>query len=243
MCTVTFVPQKGQGFILTSNRDEQASRSPENITKTTLYDQQMLFPRDTEAGGTWIAVSDQNKVVCLLNGAFDLHRRTPPYRKSRGIMVLESFEYDSLQEFAENYDFENLEPFTFVLIDNGTLAELRWDGTKKHYKKLDNRQMHIWSSATLYDAETRKRREVWFEDWKKTHENYNLSSILDFHKNAGDGDPWNDVIMNRLGMVQTVSITNVINDQKGIAMHYHDLVNQAIKKAKINLEGEVVESS
>lgn len=243
MCTVTFVPQKDQGFILTSNRDEQASRSPQNITSTTHYGQQMLFPKDKEAGGTWVAVSDQNRVVCLLNGAFDFHQRTPPYRKSRGIMVLECFEYDSLFDFAGSYNFKGLEPFTFVLIDQGQLAELRWDGTKKHYKKLDSAQLYIWSSATLYDTKTRKRREAWFEEWKKTPKNYNLSSILDFHKNAGDGDPWNDVIMNRLGIVQTVSITNVISDQNGIAMHYHDLVNQAIKKAKINLEGEVVESS
>lgn len=243
MCTVTFVPQKEGGFFLTSNRDEQASRSPQNITSATHYGQQMLFPRDTTAGGTWIAVSDQNKVVCLLNGAFDFHQRTPPYRKSRGIMVLECFEYDSLFDFVGNYNFAGLEPFTFILIDQGQLAELRWDGTKEHYKKLDPRQLHIWSSATLYDANTRKRREGWFEEWKKTTKNYNLSSILYFHKNAGDGDPWNDVIMNRLGIVQTVSITNVISDQNGIAMHYHDLVNQAIKKAKINLEGEVVESS
>lgn len=243
MCTVTFVPQKGGGFLLTSNRDEQASRSPQNITTATLYGQQMLFPRDTEAGGTWIAASGQNKVVCLLNGAFKFHQRRPPYRKSRGIMVLECFEYNALSDFAESYNFEGLEPFTFVLIDQGELAELRWDGSQKYYKKLATDHLHIWSSATLYDANAQKRREEWFEEWKKTQENYNLSSILDFHKHAGDGDPWNDVIMNRLGMVQTVSITNVISNQNGIAMHYHDLVNQAIKKAKINLEGEVVESS
>ena len=44
-------------------------------------------------------------------------------------------------------------------------------------------------------------------------------------------------------MVQTVSITNIINTQDSISMHYYDLVNEGFKQAKISLEGEVVESS
>ncbi|MEO0339976.1 MAG: NRDE family protein, partial [Bacteroidota bacterium] len=89
MCTVTFIPQQGQDFILSSNRDEQASRSPQGLSRIDQFQKELLFPRDTEAGGTWIAASNKDQVVCLLNGAFELHHRQPPYRKSRGIMVLE----------------------------------------------------------------------------------------------------------------------------------------------------------
>ncbi|MBK9018424.1 MAG: NRDE family protein [Saprospiraceae bacterium] len=38
----------------------------------------LIFPRDTAAGGTWIAASDTNRVACLLNGAFVKHKHQPP---------------------------------------------------------------------------------------------------------------------------------------------------------------------
>jgi uncharacterized protein with NRDE domain len=243
MCTVTYVPQKNGGFTLTSNRDEAPHRSPQNITQTNLYQRNMLFPRDTTAGGTWIATSDRNRVVCLLNGAFDFHRHEPPYRKSRGLMVLEAFEYPRLADFTKNYDFCDMEPFTFILSEGEKLIELRWDGTQKYMQELNHQAMHIWASATLYTSEVQQKRVNWFEAWRKEQEDYHPERILDFHRTAGDGDPWNDVMMNRQGIVQTVSITQIINDGAEINMHYHDLVNDNLKQAKISLEGEVVEST
>lgn len=243
MCTVTYVPQADRGFILTSNRDEAPHRSPKNITQTQLFQQDMLFPRDEGAGGTWIATSDKNRVVCLLNGAFVKHQHHPPYQKSRGLMVLEAFEYQRLADFTKNYDFCNMEPFTFILCEGEELLELRWDGSQKYIKELNHQSMHIWASATLYSPEVQQKRVKWFEAWQDKHLEYHPDKILDFHRTAGDGDPWNDVIMNRNGIVQTVSITQIINNGAEIRMHYHDLVNDNLKQAKITLEGEVVEST
>jgi len=243
MCTVTFIPQADQGFILSSNRDEQADRSPQNITIADIAQQKLLFPRDAGAGGTWIAVSDQNKMLCLLNGAFEIHQRQLPYRLSRGVMVLDFFNYPEAKDFMAQYNLENIEPFTLVIYDRGALYELRWDGIERYIKVLDPQQIHIWSSATLYSKEVREKREKWFADWQQKNEHLDLTAILDFHKNAGEGDPWNDVIMNRLGIVETVSITNVVGTAEAIQMLYHDLVNNKIKQEKIYLKGEVVESN
>ena len=158
-------------------------------------------------------------------------------------MVLEFFQYSSAEAYIKEYNFENIEPFTFILYDNGKLFELRWDGKQKHAKQLNPSEMHIWSSSTLYTDEIKAKRKEWFAAWQKQHQTYDLEAILNFHRYAGEGDPWNDVIMNRMGMVQTVSITNIINTAESISMHYHDLVNEGFKKAQISLEGEVVESS
>ena len=241
MCTVTFIPQKEKGFILTSNRDENAARSPQHITeqqgKTNL-----IFPRDTAAGGTWIAAANSNKVVCLLNGAFDRHKHKPPYRRSRGLMVLDFFEFNQAADFFKLYKFEGMEPFTMVIYDQGKLYEFRWDGTLPYIKDLSISEMHIWSSATLYEHSVVEKRIQWFAEWKATTKDYNLEHILDFHQNAGDGDPENDVIMNRKGLVQTVSITNIIKQGNSIDMIYHDLLNAQQKQAKILLQGEVVGS-
>lgn len=241
MCTVTFIPQS-DGFILSSNRDEQASRSPRNITRTELHGRHLLFPRDEGAGGTWIATSDQGQVGCLLNGAFTMHRRRPPYRLSRGIMLLDFFAYASAREFMDSYDLYNIEPFTFIMYDRGALWELRWDGRQAYRKELDPGAFHIWSSATLYTPEIKEKRRAWFADWRQRHDRHDLPAILDFHRNAGEGDPWNDVIMNRNGVVQTVSITNIIHRAGEVSLWYHDLVNDNFQQAKIPREGEMVES-
>lgn len=243
MCTVTYVPQSKGGFILTSNRDEAPHRSPRQITQVALYQQRILFPRDTEAGGTWIAASDKNRVVCLLNGAFLYHKHQPPYRKSRGLMLLEAFEYQSLAAFIKNYNFCKIEPFTLVLRDQTALRELRWDGSRKYVQVLDPQARHLWASATLYSPGVIAKRKQWFEHWQAEQEQYEAPQIMSFHKSAGEGDPRNDVVMNRDGLVQTVSITQISNDHSEIQMGYHDLVNNNFKQAKITLEGEVVETN
>src|ERR1700710_3142568 len=89
MCTVTFIPQGNRVFIA-HNRDEKRSRgkalSPReyNINGHTL-----LFPRDSAAGGSWIAINKNGSAAVLLNGAFSKHAPPPFYRKSRGIVFLD----------------------------------------------------------------------------------------------------------------------------------------------------------
>ena len=59
---------------------------------------------------------------------------------------------------------ENIEPFTLVIFQEKQLAEFRWNGTEKHFKRLDAHLPYIWSSATLYDAKAQeKRREIFKE--------------------------------------------------------------------------------
>ncbi len=235
MCTVTYIPQPGGNFILTSNRDENAARSPQHLTLAEQNGVQMIFPRDTTAGGSWIAASGDNRVVCLLNGAFAKHRHEPPYKKSRGIMVMEFFTHLSSQVFFEKYDFEGMEPFTLVVVDNGTLFELRWDGNKAHVKPLDATGKYIWSSATLYPPEVQVRRNGWFTDWLNGRRDFSLDAIGEFHRSGGAGDTWNGFVMNRHGKVQTVSITHVVKTSGGIEMIYNDLLRQTVKRGEIPL--------
>ncbi|HAD11338.1 MAG TPA: hypothetical protein DCF33_02760, partial [Saprospirales bacterium] len=111
MCTVTYLPLSN-GFILTHNRDEAPARSPKSIVREG--SPAILFPRDTHAGGTWIACSQSGRTACLLNGAFVLHRRQPPYRRSRGLLLLDFFDWKNADDFFAEYDLHNIEPFTFL---------------------------------------------------------------------------------------------------------------------------------
>ena len=236
MCTVSFLPTANGDFILTSNRDETRLRKtllPQN--ETAENGKQLLYPKDEKAGGTWICASEKDQLVCLLNGAFVKHQRELTYRKSRGKIVLEFFEYENAHQFLAEYDLENIEPFTLVIYDNGFLAELKWDGQKKHIRHLDSAKTHIWSSATLYDDEMKAKREKWFETWLAEKPIFTKKTAMHFHETAGEGNEFFDLKMNRFHLVETVSITCVERKKNTFKMTYKDFVHQQTTRANIEI--------
>ena len=173
MCTLTFVPTSN-GAILTSNRDEHESRGNTLFPVEKIINNiKVVFPQDPKAGGTWIACTSDQSVAVLLNGAFKKHKHKPPYRKSRGLVLLELFKFKSLTAFSNEFDLEGIEPFTIVYFKNdanSTLNELRWDGYEKHLAKFDVNRPHIWSSASLYSPEIILERQHWFSEMLETKE-------------------------------------------------------------------------
>ncbi len=230
MCTVTYIPHHNNQFILTSNRDE----APERQTVFPAQDNaSLIFPKDKTAGGTWIATNGK-LTACLLNGAFDKHHRTPPYRMSRGKVVMATFTFSSAYAFIEDFDFSGIEPFTLILVEHNPrkLFELRWDGEHLHFREPEVDRAHIWSSATLYPTEIAMQREQWFVDWQ-TQKNWALQDIRLFHHQAGIGDAHNDLVMDR-GFVKTVSITSVFHNEEETQMHYKELLDGIERMEKIN---------
>ena len=112
MCTVTFIPSNN-GVIITHNRDEKLTRLPSDLPKKTEYfGKKLWYPKDTDKNGTWFCTDEKGRVACILNGAFEKHTSTPPYRLSRGIVVLDAFKESTFSEWLNNYDLNNIEPFT-----------------------------------------------------------------------------------------------------------------------------------
>jgi len=225
MCTVTFIPVKNN-FYLTSNRDESAARKaalqPINYT---INQTSLLFPKDADAGGTWITLSQNGDAAILLNGGFTNHVPQDQYRKSRGLIFLDIISSAiPLQAFSaiELYD---IAPFSLVLFIDKLLFMCRWTGKEKHTEQLDPAHPYIWSSATLYSNAIIKKREQWFIEWLKKNPTPTQDDIVHFHQFTGDGDATNDLMMNRNNKLFTVSITSIeLNDQSG-KMKYIDLKN------------------
>ena len=212
-----------EGFILTSNRDEALVRKPAEYPHIeTIEKVKVLFPRDGEAGGTWVATADNKRTVCLLNGAFAWHKHNPPYRKSRGLVVLDFFKTESALSFNQDYDLEDIEPFTLLIAEYNELFELRWDGSKKYFRALDRSVPHILCSATLYTPQVIAMRQKWFANWLINHHTYTLQDILNFHLFAGEGDEQTQIRMSIYGIVKTVSITS-IKLAEHTEMYYSDL--------------------
>lgn len=242
MCTVTYLPQGQDGFIFTSNRDEAPHRSPQFISRVEVAGQELAYPRDESAGGAWIAMSGSGRLACILNGAFEKHERRPPYRRSRGLMALDFFEFPSAGAFIHEYAFHGMEPFTMLIYEKGSLLELRWDEQQQHIRTLDTAQPYIWSSAPLYPRDIREKREQWFSGWLDENPGFGQDDILRFHHTAGEGDPWNDVVMNRDNIVRTVSVTSILKTGHWMEMKYHDLLSGQMSHEKIMLKGEVLGS-
>lgn len=238
MCTVTYLPQSSNSFILTSNRDEDVARAIAlPISKFIINEVHVYFPKDPKAGGTWIATGSNGFTVCLYNGAFEAHKSTGNYRKSRGLVLLDFFNYENQYDFIAKYDFTNIEPFSLIFVkhrDNKLgLCELKWDGSKTHHFNHDSSLPQIWSSVTLYSPEIILQRQQWFYNWVSKNEVFTKDAILMFHHFGGSGDKENDIVMSRLTK-KTVSICS-INRRSELETEivYEDVINKKMYSNKI----------
>ena len=110
MCTVTFIPVKEDEYIFTHNRDEKLTRKSSLPPKERCFgDKKLIYPVDSDKNGTWFCCDKSNKVACILNGAFEKHKSNPPYKKSRGVIVLESFLNNSFENWIEDVNLKKAE--------------------------------------------------------------------------------------------------------------------------------------
>lgn len=207
MCTVTWIPDGIGGHFLTSNRDEAPHRAALRLAHhRTGRGETLHFPVDTGAGGTWIALSDRGRAICLLNGARRKHRHRPPYRRSRGLVVLDAFDSPSFTDFLEHYTLKGIEPFTMVLAEPGQARVLIWNGRERSVETIRAGETRIWSSSTLYPYPVRLKRRRLFQAFLRRTPQPSLDEILAFHQ-LETGDRQNDFIMNREDRVRTISVT------------------------------------
>jgi hypothetical protein len=235
MCTVSYIPLK-EGFILTSSRDEATVRP---TLKPQIYinnNSSLVYPKDLIAGGTWIAANSKKQIACLLNGAFQNHTKQAAYSKSRGRVLLDSFNFPSHAEFMSEINLVNVEPFTLLLINYGIepgFNQMIWDGEKKNIQRIDQKVPAIWSSATLYSDDERELRKIWFNKWLTGNNDFEDSNILDFHSaNHSDFERVN-ILMKRENDLQTLSISQFRISGKSETFNYHDLGDNSL--SSINL--------
>ena len=239
MCVLTILPTEDNSFLLTSNRDESAYRSPATYPEIRVLNGiNIMMPVDQHAGGTWLATAENGRTVCLLNGAFKRHKHEPPYRKSRGLVVLDSFSYANIDDFFSGYDLDAIEPFTMVVLeklDPVRLCEIRWDGNKKYVKNFDHTQPLIWSSAMLYLPEVILARQKRFTKWLQEGNEFTSEAIRAFH-HSEKYDPvthQNDAA-NKYKL-QTMSITSIELNAGESLMRYEDLLKETVEDNVIDL--------
>lgn len=224
MCTVTFIPVSN-GVIFTSNRDEHFNRGialyPEIYQANK---RKIIYPKDIKAGGTWFISNENGDIGVLLNGAFERHLPKPPYRKSRGLMLLDVFDAELPYEKLCHYDFSGIENFTLILWQQGLLKEIKWDGIKLKERKHNPGLPHIWSSVTLYSEKMIAERHGWFSSWIYSIRKITQKDVFDFHFNTQNQNKEYGLRISRINKISTTSITSLwLHGQRANLRHY-DLV-------------------
>lgn len=226
MCTVSFYKNKFQ-TIITSNRDEHHSRakamSPQ-IYQTEKYE--LIYCKDAQANGTWMALRNDGVAVVLLNGAFERHQPNPPYKKSRGLVLLDIINEENCLEKYKKYDLTTIEPFTIIIYYNHLLHECIWNGNEKFITEKSTEENYIWSSVTLYDKEFRERKNDLFQQLVQSKQELNTNDILEFHHSKQDLE--NGFIINRSNQLMTFSVTQIVLTETINIFKHHDILDDKL---------------
>jgi len=232
VCTVTYLPLSTSSFILTHNRDEHHTRTIATLPeKRIVHGKEIVFPKDEQGGGTWFA-SGKKFTICLLNGGFEKHIRKPSYRHSRGLVIPDFFKWENIDRFIHEYDFEDLEPFTLIILEhaNQQVHEIVSDEIRVTYTIMDDSLPAIWSSTTLYTDHDRDKRRIWFEQWNREHPTDSQKDIIDFHMSQQDEAANEGIRINRDSILFTVSLTSVLKDESNkVSLYYEDLLRHKKK--------------
>lgn len=224
MCTVSFV-SSNDTIIITSNRDEKIIRPSAVRPKNYFLNaKNIIYPKDSKAGGTWYAVDENGTVAVLLNGADEKHEVKLPYRKSRGLIVLEMISSASPKDFWQEMDLNNIEPFTLVLFQDKQLFQLRWNGIEKSAVDLEVDKNYIWSSSTLYSKEIREQRASWFYAFLANNPVITEDKMLHFHRYTERDDKEHGLIINRNNEMKTLSITQSVIEKNKVIINHLDLI-------------------
>lgn len=217
MCTVSYIPLS-KGYLLTTNRDEDPSRES-LLPQTRLIPggRQILAPFDASKGGTWIAADYEGRAACTLNGALKNHTRKPPYRRSRGLLILDAFGAPDFDTYLREADPSGMEPFSILLVEPGRIQRWVWDGRHTHFFEPDPGEIHLWSSSTLYTREEHAAKEAWFRSVLR-QEGSNRETLLKIHGNEGP----TPFILDR-PEVRTVSITQIVLEDGLIDLTYNQI--------------------
>jgi len=224
MCTVSFVPT-ADGFVFTSNRDEDPNRAASQLIEEQRGNLMITFPQDAEAKGTWFAYSDKGQFACVLNGAFEPHKRKINYLMSRGAMALAYFDYPSINSFTEAFNFEGMEPFTLLLYNGGHFCELKWDEQVLHHRTLSTEEVYVWSSCTLYTQEWWLDRSLLFKEFV-ARQQPDQKAIMHFHAEHLPFTP--EALQARLASAQplvnvpvvTTSVSSIAQNARGLDFYF-----------------------
>lgn len=234
MCTVTYLPLPDGGYLLGTNRDERPLRGQAHgPSLRVLGDRQILAPIDGDGGGTWVALDDQGRSLCLLNGDKKPAAKPPADPRSRGLLVLDLMGdagVDSVTSQLMAWAMGKELPYrTFKLLsierDPALRARLHeWNGRELTVRQLTSPSMMV-SSSYKTDAVSARRQQSFtrfvgrLDESEATTWSEELASWHCGHRPGGDDGDAFSICMHR-NDAHTVSRTQVQVSADELHMSY-----------------------
>lgn len=150
---------------------------------------------------------DEPRHYCLFNGAEHRHQHAPPYRHSRGQVLIDLSQKPNATEYFEQVNLTDIEPFSVLAVEREGVNLFRWDGKRISREKQDALPQ-IFCSSTLYTPEQQQLRHEYFErfdlaEWR---------DIQDFHKSRFPIYDDEGIAIKR-DKVETVNLFTVLMDE------------------------------
>ena len=147
-------------------------------------------------------------------------------------------DYFTIDEFINEFNFEGMEPFTIILYNKGDFKELKWDELELHVRSLSLQNIHLWSSATLYNQEWWLDRSVNFKEFVARKQPDQVG-IMDYHKTVLLFEP--EALQALLGSqspltnlpVKTTSVSSLEKTSLGFKFKFHR-TDDKVKLSKSN---------
>lgn len=227
MCTVSFYRDNNQ-TIITSNRDENNERPLALMPRKIVTNKSVAYyPIDPQSNGTWFGVKSDGSIFVLLNGAEKKHIPNPPYRKSRGLVLLDIIKAEKFLKEWNSINLSNIEPFTVIAYVDNQLFQIRWNEVEKTIVELDTNSSYIWSSTTLYSDDIISKREHWFSEFlNQSKEDICSDDFISFHTNTKKNDTQNGLVINRKNSMLTKNITQCEITKSNFTLTHFDLISK-----------------
>jgi hypothetical protein len=207
MCTLS-VFRLNNHCLITMNRDDLVDRPEAPPTPPGVDPDEIIAPRDLQAGGTWIGLNRFGLVACLLN-RYD--QKAPANARSRGKIVPEvlgqAARVDDAAAQIANLELDHYTPFTCVILSLGDAIRLDWTGTFLHTEAIPSQQSWMITSSSICEPDVRAKRMQLF-DQTLMGGNPSAQKLAQFHAQSSPADAWWSPWMAR-PLAHTKSITQV----------------------------------
>jgi len=230
MCTLSIIEISGGGYRAVQNRDEQRSRGQAYppAWRTLESGVRVQYPTDSDAGGTWIAVSDAGVTTGVLNFQTG-GKKNEQASQSRGeipLMLIEHHDIDSMLNLLQGMDLSVYACFTgFGVVpgDGGVRVMIvQWDGTDLHVVRRggDEFEPVVIASSGLGDELVQGRLPLFAE---MVGGNPSPETQDAFHHHQWSDRPEFSVMVSR-SAARTVSITSIqVSRENEPMMEYQEL--------------------
>lgn len=172
MCTTVLQSVRDGHLILACNRDEQVTRQIAEPPRVHEFERGVgaIFPRDRDAGGSWVGVNTSGIAVSLLNNYAADIRPPPREPRSRGVLVPRMLQMQTMAEVVDDMEslrggLTHFRPFWLIVAsipaDSAvSLTRFTWDGERLEAEPMALPMAQISSGFEHVLVEKSRRAQV-----------------------------------------------------------------------------------